>query len=302
MTAWLRLHAMAFGATVAKLARTPFATLLNVLVIGIALALPAGAYALLVDMQAAARGMSGDPELSVFMTLDAKKDEVAAIEKRLRAEPQLTQVAFKPREAALEDLKKNPALGDVIAALNQNPLPDAFFVRLGKIDGDALERLAATIRTWPKVEHVQLDSAWVRRIAAALNVGRIAVLVLAGLLSFALLAVTFNTIRLQILTQREEIEVSKLLGATNTTIRRPYYYYGAVLGFLGGGAAALIVYAALQLMNAGVAEFARLYASNFRLDFLPAGDLAAILGFSAALGWLGAWLSVTRHLREFEPR
>ena len=302
MRAWLRLHMMAFGATLTRLARSPFATLLNVLVIGIALALPAGAYALLVDLQAAARGVSGDPEISVFMALDAKKEEVAAIGPRLREEKLISRVDFKSREAALEDLKKNPAMGDVIAALNQNPLPDAYVVRLAENDGDAMEKLAATIRTWPKVDVVQIDSAWVRRVAAAIAVGRMAVLVLAGLLSFALLAVTFNTIRLQILTQREEIEVSKLLGATNSTIRRPFYYYGVLLGVLGGGAAGLIVYAALQFMNAGVAEFARLYASDFRLEFLPAGDLAAILAFAGILGWLGAWLSVTRHLREFEPR
>jgi cell division transport system permease protein len=138
-------------------------------------------------------------------------------------------------------------------------------------------------------------------VAAAIDLGRMGVLVLAGLLSFALLAVTFNTIRLQILTQREEIEVSKLLGATDSTIRRPFYYYGALLGLLGGGAAGLIVYAALQFMNRGVAEFSKLYASDFRLEFLPAGDLGAILAFAAILGWMGAWLSVTRHLREFEP-
>lgn len=302
MKAWLRLHGMAFGATLARLARTPFATLLNVLVIGIALALPAGAYALLVNLQQAAHGVSGDPELSVFMALDAKKDEVAAIGPRLKAEALVARVDFKPREAALEDLKKNPAMGDVLVALNQNPLPDAYVVRLKANDGDALEKLAAGIRTWPKVETVQIDSAWVRRIAAAIDLGRMAVLVLAALLSFALLAVTFNTIRLQILTQREEIEVSKLLGATDSTIRRPFYYYGALLGLLGGGAAGLIVYAALQFMNRGVAEFSRLYASDFRLEFLPAGDLGAILAFAAVLGWMGAWLSVTRHLREFEPR
>jgi len=302
MTAWLRLHWMAFSATLAKLARTPFATLLNVLVIGIALALPAGAYALLVDLQAAAHGVSGDPEISVFMALDAKKEEVAAIDRRLRATAEVARVDFKPREAALEELKKSPSMGDVIAALNQNPLPDAYVLRLKKNDGDLMEKLAAEIRAWPQVEYVQVDSAWVRRVAAALKIGRMAVLVLAGLLSFALLAVTFNTIRLQILTQREEIEVSKLLGATNSTIRRPFYYYGAVLGILGGGAAGLIVFAALMFMNTGVAELARLYASDFRLEFLPAGDLAAILLFAAALGWLGAWLSVSRHLREFEPR
>jgi cell division transport system permease protein len=302
MMAWLRLHGMAFAATVSKLARTPFASLLNILVIGVALALPAGAYTLLVNLQGAARGVSSDPELSVFLTLDAKKEDVADIDKRLKAEPLIASVTYKSREAAFAELKASPALGDVLTALNQNPLPDAFIVRLKRNDADALDRLATSAKTWPKVEHVQVDSAWVRRIAAALKVGQLSVLVLAAMLSVALLAVTFNTIRLQILTQRDEIEVSKLLGATDGTIRRPFYYYGALLGLLGGAAAAGMVWGAITVMNAGVADLARTYASSFTLQMLTGDDLGAILLFAASLGWLGAWLSVSRHLREFEPR
>ena len=302
MMAWLRLHGMACAATLAKLARAPFASLLNVLVIGVALALPAGAYTLLVNLQAAVRGVSSDPELSIFLTLDAKKEDASDIEKRLKGDPRAASVSFKSRAAAFEELKAAPALGDVLAALNQNPLPDAFIVRLKQSDADALEQLAAAARAWPRVEHVQVDSAWVRRVAAALKVGQLAVLVLAAMLAVALLAVTFNTIRLQILTQRDEIEVSKLLGATDGTIRRPFYYYGALLGLLGGAAAALMVWGAITVMNAGVADLARTYASGFRLGMLSADDLGAILAFAAALGWLGAWLSVTQHLREFEPR
>ena len=302
MMAWLRLHGMAFGATLARLSRSPFTSLLNILVIGVALALPAGAYTLLVNLQGAVRGVSADPELSIFLALDAKKEDSAAIEKRLKSEALIASVTFKAREVAFAELKATPALGDVLAALNQNPLPDAFIVRLKQNDADALERLAEAAKTWPKVEHVQVDSAWVRRIAAALKVGQLSVLVLAAMLSVALLAVTFNTIRLQILTQRDEIEVSKLLGATDGTIRRPFYYYGAVLGFLGGAAAALMVWGSIAVMNAGVADLARTYASDFSLQMLVGTDLGAILLFAAALGWLGAWLSVAQHLREFEPR
>jgi cell division transport system permease protein len=302
MMAWLRLHSMAFAATIAKLARTPFASVLNILVIGVALALPAGAYTLLINLQEAARGVSSDPELSIFLALDAKKDDVAEIDKRLRAEPLVASATFKSREAAFAELKASPALGDVLTALNQNPLPDAFVVRLKMNAAEALDRLATSMQAWPKVEHVQVDSAWVRRVAAALKLGQLSVLVLAALLSVALLAVTFNTIRLQILTQRDEIEVSKLLGATDGTIRRPFYYYGALLGLFGGAAAALMVWGGISVMNAGVADLARTYASSFSLHMLAADDLAAILAFVASLGWLGAWLSVSRHLREFEPR
>ena len=302
MMAWLRLHAMAFAATLARLARTPFASLLNVLVIGVALALPAGAYTLLLNLTDAARGVSSDPEISIFLALDVKKDDVTEIERRIKSQTGVARTTFKSRETAFAELKTSPALGDVLTALNQNPLPDAFILLLKSSDAEALDRFAASARAWPKVEHVQVDSLWVRRVAAALKVGRLSVLVLAALLCVALLAVTFNTIRLQILTQRDEIEVSKLLGATNGTIRRPFYYYGALLGLLGGAAAALMVWGAISVMNAGVSDLAQTYASNFSLHMLDAGDLATILGFSAALGWLGAWLSATQHLREFEPR
>ena len=302
MMAWLRLHGMACAATVTKLARAPFTSLLNILVIGVALALPAGAYTLLVNLQSVARGVSADPELSIFLALDANKDDITAVAQRLKAEPLAASVSFKSREAAFAELKRSPALGDVLSALSQNPLPDAFVVRLAHNDADALDRLAISASAWPKVEHVQVDSAWVRRVAAALKAGQLSVLVLAALLSVALLAVTFNTIRLQILTQRDEIEVSKLLGATDGTIRRPFYYYGALQGLLGGAAAALMVWGAITVMNAGVTGLARTYASDFRLHMLIGADLASILAFAAALGWLGAWLSVSRHLREFEPR
>ena len=302
MSAWLRLHWMAFGATLSKLASTPFSTLLNILVIGVALALPAGAYALLVNLQTAARNVSSDPEFSVFLSTDVQKADIADLERRLKGLKGIAQIEFRSREAALAEFRKHPSMGDVIAALDKNPLPDAFVVRVADNNGDSLDRLAGTVRGWTNVEHVQVDSAWVRRVAAAVGVGRVSVLLLAGLLSFALLAVTFNTIRLQMLTQRDEIEVSKLLGATNGTIKRPFYYYGALLGLLGGGAALAIVFGALLVLNRSVAEFARLYASDFRLIPLPPADQASILAFAAALGLAGAWLSVSRHLREFEPR
>lgn len=302
MRTWLRLHWMAFTATLARLARTPFSTLLNVIVIGVALALPAGAYALLFNLKTAASNVSSDPEVSIFMALDAGKADLAEIDKRIKGQPGVAATEFRSREAAFAEFKKHPSMGDVIAALDKNPLPDAFIVRLADKDPDKLDRLADAARAWPKVEHVQVDSAWVRRVAAAVGIGRLGVLILAGLLSFALLAVTFNTIRLQILTQRDEIEIAKLMGATDGTIRRPFYYYGALLGLLGGGAATAIVAVAFLLLNAGVADLARLYGSDFLLNQLPPEDLAAILAFAAALGLAGAWLSVTRHLREFAPR
>ena len=129
-----------------------------------------------------------------------------------------------------------------------------------------------------------------------------AVAILAALLSFALIAITFNTIRLQILTRREEIEVAKLIGATDSFIRRPFLYFGLAQGLLGGIAAWLLVAASLLLLNHQVGILTQLYASNFSLQHLSLGDSITLLGFSAYLGWLGAWFSVSQHLWQIEPR
>jgi cell division transport system permease protein len=149
---------------------------------------------------------------------------------------------------------------------------------------------------------VQVDSAWARRLAALAGTARLAIALLAALLAFGLVAITFNTIRLQILTQRAEIEISKLIGATDAFIRRPFFYLGALQGLVGGAVALAIVWAGLAALNVGVAELAASYGSGFRLSFLASGDALAVAVFSISLGWLGAYLSVSRYLLEIEPK
>jgi cell division transport system permease protein len=157
------------------------------------------------------------------------------------------------------------------------------------------------IAQWPRVVHAQLDVAWARRLDATLRFGRMLVLAVGGLLALALVAVTFNTIRLQVLTRREEVEVVKLIGATDAFIRRPFLYFGALQGGAGGFVAWLLVSAGVWLVNQNLGELSHVYASLFHLKPLPALDTAALIALPAALGWLGAWLSVSRHLSRIEP-
>ncbi len=148
---------------------------------------------------------------------------------------------------------------------------------------------------------MHLDAAWARRLEGTLQLGRLIVLVLGALLVFALVAVTFNTIRLQILTQRDEIEVAKLIGATNPFIRRPFLYYGALLGLAGGITGWAITLGGLHLLNGKLAGLAELYGTNLRLQHLSMPDTVSLCVFAAALGWLGAWLSASRNLTAFDP-
>ena len=301
MSAWFRQQSRALGASLRKLAAAPFATLFNVLVLGVALALPAALYVGLVNLQNAARAASPAPQLTLFMALDATRADVRDIDTRLKKHDQVAHLTYLPRDKAFEDLKRAGGMAGIAEGLGQNPLPDAFVVDARDGSPAALQALHAELASWPRVAFVQLDAEWAQRLDGILKVGRAALGLLATLLGFALVAITFNTIRLQILTQREEIEVATLIGATSGFIRRPFLYYGAVLGVLGGIAACALAWAATSVLNAALTDLAYLYGSRWELRFLSAADIASVLLFAAALGWLGAWFSVSRHLSETRP-
>lgn len=302
MRAWLWNQLDAFAATLSRLSRAPVGALLNVGVIGIALALPVGLYVVLDNLQDYARALAADPQLSVFLALDADAADAEKIGARLRQHPDVRAVRYVSREQALKELKSTTGLADVVDGLPKNPLPDAFVVVARDAALESLERLRDELRAWTRVAYVQLDAAWARRLQAALRVARLTVWLLATLFAFALVAVTFNTIRLQILTRREEIEVSKLVGATDAFIRRPFLYFGALQGLIGGMAAWAIIWAGLQLLNNGLADLSQLYGVRLELRHLGPEDTLSLFAFSTALGWLGSWLSVNRHLAGIEPR
>ncbi len=280
---------------------SPLAGILNILVIGIALSLPAGMYVLLQNAESLIAQLSGTPQISLFLGMDAKADDIDKLQKQLEQHAAIAHVEFVARAQALEQLKQSTGLADVIGGLNQNPLPDAFIVYPKPSSAQALEALRNELAKLPKVEQAQLDSAWAYKLEAMLKFGRMVVLILASLLSLALVAVTFNTIRLQILTQRDEIEVAKLIGATNGFIRRPFLYFGATQGLLGGIMAWFIITISLLLLNHQLNALAQLYVSQFVLHSLSLGDSLTLLLFSMYLGWLGAWLSVARHLSQIKP-
>jgi cell division transport system permease protein len=299
---WITQHVQALALALRKFLAAPWNTAASLLAMGIAFSLPAGGFVLLENLGRLSARVESAPQISLFLALDAGRGDVAQIEGRLRQHPQVRAFRFVPRDKALARLRASAGVADVVDSLGHNPLPDAFVVQAGSADADALEGLRAEMAKWPKAEHAQLDSAWARRLDALLRFGRLAVGMLAALLSVALLSAVFNTIRLQILTQREEIEVAKLVGATDGFIRRPFLYHGALQGFLGGVVAWLIVAGGLWLLNGALADLARLYALPLGLEHLSLRESAVLTGLGAALGWTGAWLSVGRHLSAIEPR
>ena len=297
MVTWVYLHLRAIMQAVRRLCGQPMNTLLSALVVGIALSLPAAGFVLLDNIAMLVRGVSGTPEISLFLSMDAAGDDVAAIERRLQAEDGVGSYRFVSRAEAVQQLEKS-GLGDVLGGLPQNPLPDAFVVTPKGDNVDLYDNLLEIFSQWPKVEHVQLDSAWVERLNALLDLGKLAVLILAVLLGFALVIVTLNTIRLQILTQKQEITVSRLLGATDPFIRRPFYWFGSLQGLLGGLVALGTVWLTVKALDGPVAELAKTYGAMFFLSGPDWKQSLMILAFAVVLGWLGSAISVRRHLTE----
>ena len=302
MKSWFRQHRYALRAAMSNLGKAPGSFLFNVFVVAIALTLPFVGLTLLENVRPMSRQLSVDPEISLFVSTTTTREQALAIRPGLTAllKDYSAQITFVPREEALASLKSTSELSNVLDTLGDNPLPDSYVMKLNSFgsasDAARVDAVAAQLRALPGVDTVQVDSAWVKRLSALLGVLRTALLLLAGTLGLVVIAVVFNTIRLQVLTQREEIAVSKLLGATDNFIHRPFYYTGALLGLLAGGVALGAVALSLNPLNTAIAEFARLYASEFQLVPLHPVAMAALLAVSAALGLLGAMLSVQRHL------
>lgn len=310
MKTWIREHSMALSAAMARIRSMPGSFGFNVLVIALALMLPLAGLTLLENLRPVSRELAVEPEISVFLSTEVARDRAQAIGDDIRQAAQQAGVKARldyiPREKALDAMKARAGLGDVVAALGSNPLPDAYVVHIaGGSQGDGgegaaparIEKLASALQKIAGVETVQLDAAWVKRLAALLQLASSVLALLAATLCGVVLAVVFNTIRLQIVTQHEEIGVARLLGATDAFVARPFYYMGGVLGLAAGALALMAVLGALALLNTSVGQLASLYGSTFLLQPLDAQTVAGLLAASASLGVLGAALSVRRALR-----
>lgn len=299
MSRWLAQHHAALLMALRRFLAAPLSTLLSLLAIGIALTLPAFGYVVLDNLRELGRGATGAQQISIFMAVGTSKRDLAEIENRLKA-LSTAKVTFVSRDEALSRLKNSQEMAEIVASLPRNPLPDAFIIEPADASPERLEALREEFAAWPSVAHVQLDSAWVKRFDAFLRLGKLVLFLLAGLFSAGLVAVTFNTVRLQVMAQAAEIELARMIGATDAFIRRPFYYFGALQGALGGLLAAALVLGALKLLAAPVAELGALYGGNFVLHAPIASEITMLASFGALLGWLGAQLSVSLSLRQLD--
>ena len=300
MRQWLNQHVQAINLVLSRMRRNLLGTLIMFCVMGVTLCLPGILYVIVDNLNHVAGTVQSEPKISLFLKLDIQADSVAAIGQQLAHEPDVARYEFVSKDKAWQQLQASTGSAAAANKLEKNPLPDAYFVQPKSSDPNAVEALQQQMQQWPGVELAQVDANWIKRLYALLALGKKTILVLAALLGLAMIAIIGNTIRLQIVTHREEIEVSKLIGATNRFIRRPFLYAGAFYGLGGGIAAWLILLGVISLFNFSVAEISALYASNFRLGLPDSGMIITIISSAIMLGVLGSFLAVSRSLLQFE--
>ena len=297
---WLNHHSQPFQLVLGRMRQNLLATILMCCVIGVTLSLPAILFTVVDNLGRFAGNVESKPQLSLFLKLDASGSEKSALTEQLKKHPGVAQFEFISKESAWDQLQQNAGTADIAGSLDKNPLPDAFFVTPKDISPKNVEKLQQEMQKWGGVELAQVDANWVKRLDSVLKLGRKAIVVLVALLGFGLIAIIGNSIRLQILTQLEEIQVSKLIGATNQFIRRPFLYAGVLYGLGGGIAALLITLGVVQFFNLSITEITDLYASHFSLEAPSAGFALCLLLSAVGLGWLGAFVAVNRSLTKIE--
>ncbi len=299
---WIN-HLQTLLASLGRLWRTPFASLMTAAVIGIALALPAGMHLLLDNAQRLSANWDGSARISVFLKDSVGDSQARTLADKLRSRQEVADTEFISRNAALEEFRTLSGFGDALKALDKNPLPAVLVIRpsMAASDPARIEQLVSELQTLPEVDFAQLDMQWVRRLHAIMEIAQRGVFVLGGLLALAVLLIVGNTIRLDIFNRRQEIEVIKMVGGTDAFIRRPFLYGGMWYGLLGGVIAWLMVGVSWWLLQNPVRGLASLYHSGFGLEMLGVGSSLLLFALAGLLGWLGSWLAVGRHLRAIEP-
>ncbi|HYP68541.1 MAG TPA: permease-like cell division protein FtsX [Thiobacillaceae bacterium] len=297
----LRAQLTALKAALSRFWHSPLVSLFTLVAIGVAISLPASLYLVLANLDRLAGHLPTQPEISLYVSRDASQDQAKQLGQVLSGRKDLSKARFVSRDTALKNLVETGGLNDITAGLDGNPLPDAWVLTPADPDPAALEKLRAELEKLPGVAEVNLDSQWAARLQAALRIGRTLVGLFSGLFALALMAISGNAIRSQILARRDEIEVSRLIGASDRYIRRSFLYHGTLQGLLGGLMALLILLVLVAALQGPVAGLATLYASPFRLGFLELSEQGLILLLAALSGWLGAWLAVSRTLRQVDP-
>lgn len=301
---WLRLHKIEARRGLLDILSNPVANFMTVLVIAIALALPSGLQIMLENGKSLSQGWDGASRISLYLKTDLSEERLHKLADNIRQSTGVAGVEVITQQQALDDFKQGSGFEDAISQLDSNPLPPVLVVQPAAThtSPQASELMLAGFNRLREVDLAKLDLDWVRKLHALLQLAEKAASALGLALALAVLLIVGNTIRLSVQNRRDEIEVVKLVGATDAFIRRPFLYTGFWYGFFAGLLCWLILNGSLLWLQQPITHLAGLYQSQFQLSGLNWQQSFQLTGFSCVLGLLGSWLSVGRHIRQIEPR
>lgn len=298
MSTWLNHHLQSIKLVLSRMHANLLSTFLICLVIAVAMCLPSLFYLGVDNLSKLTNHMKGETEISLFLKLDITSDNIAKIDSILAKNIAISQYHLVTKDEAWQQLqaksKENQNISSAIEQLGKNPLPDAFFIQAKSTDPETLETLRNTLQSIPGVEQAVLNADWAKRLATLLSIGKKLVFFITVLLAIMLLVIIGNTVRMQILSQKDEIQVSYLIGATNSFIRMPFLYAGVLYGLFGGLLSILMIAGIIQTFNYSVMEISKLYSSDFSLNMLNIDLYFTIISLAVTIGWLGSYLAVTR--------
>ena len=299
---WVRHHRLSAADSLARVMDRPLASLMTWLVIGIALALPVALDVALDNAGALSEGWDSPTQISLFLADDVGDARAQALVEELGTRDDVAATRFVSREDALAEFSALSGFGDVLASLDDNPLPSLVLVDPAPgLDSEATARLRSGLAARPEVAEAVLDMEWLQRLNSLMVLAHRLVLAMGALLVLGVVLILGNTIRLAIENRRDEIVIVKLVGGSNPFVRRPFLYTGLWFGVGGGFMAALLVSAALWYLDGPVTELAALYHSEFSLGGLGLMGALNLVLLGGGLGLAGAWLAVARHLADIEP-
>jgi cell division transport system permease protein len=303
MTVWLSRHASTSIGSLGRLFRQPFASLMIVLVIAVTLAIPAALNLVVKNARSVSAGWDNALDFSVYLQRDVSEADAASLASLIQQRADVEFVRVITASEALEEFRQQSGFGEALDQLSDNPLPHTLVVRPGPANtGQSIVLLQEELGNLPEADAVQVDTEWVQRFHAILDILRRAIVIGASLLGVAIVIIIGNTIRLDIQNRREEIEVTKLIGATNAFVRRPFLWSGFWYGLCGGLLAVGLVHYGLYLLEQPVARLAGLYQSGIVVISLSAKETLTVIGIGVALGLTGSWFAAARHMRRIEPR
>ncbi len=300
---WFRRHISTSIGALGRLFRQPFASLMIILVIGITLAIPAALTLVIKNAQAISGGWDNALDFSVFLNDGTSEQEARALADWIAERADVDTVTVITQAEALAEFRQQSGFGDALDELTHNPLPHTLVVRPSAANtSGSMLILQEELANLPEADAVQVDTEWVQRFHAILDILRQAIVIGAGLLGAAIIVIIGNTIRLDIQNRREEIEVTKLIGASNAFVRRPFLWSGFWYGLSGGLLAVGLVAYGLYLLQGPVSRLAGLYQSEIAIITLTLAEIGVVVGIGVGLGLVGSWIAAARHMRKIEPR